>query len=144
MQYINGIDVDGDLMARDADAALAPPFGSGLGEWIRKSPVFNVERTNAAVQIVALGKNSLISMWEPYARLRYLNKPVDAVMLNDDEHRLTNPRARLASQGGTVDWFRFWLKDEEDSGSEKGSQYRRWRKLRDLHQQDLERTQKLQ
>ena len=41
-----------------------------------------------------------------------LHKPVDLVMLNTDEHVLTNPAVRMASQGGSVDWFRFWLKDE--------------------------------
>jgi hypothetical protein len=71
-------------------------------------------------------------MWEPYAALRYLNKPVDLVILDSDEHILTNPTARMASQGGTVDWFRFWLKDEEDPDPAKAGQYGRWRTLRDL------------
>lgn len=30
-----------------------------------------------------------------YARLRYLNKPVDLVLINNDEHELTNPATRL-------------------------------------------------
>ena len=34
-------------------------------------------------------------------------------MLNTSEHVLTNPRVRLASQGGVADWFRFWLKAEQ-------------------------------
>jgi hypothetical protein len=29
-----------------------------------------------------------------------------------------------------VDWFEFWLKGEENEGSEKSEQYSRWRKLR--------------
>ena len=52
-------------------------------------------------------------MWEPYAVLRRLNKPVDLIVLNTDEHVLTNPVIRLASQVGSVDWFRFWLQDYE-------------------------------
>jgi hypothetical protein len=55
-------------------------------------------------------------------------------MLNTDEHILTNPAARLASQGGSVDWFRFWLKEEEDPSPAKADQYRRWRKLRLLRE----------
>ena len=73
-------------------------------------------------------------MWQPYAGLRYLHKPVDLMMLNTDEHVLTNPAVRMASQGGSVDWFRFWLKDEEDSDPAKAEQYIRWRELRKLQE----------
>jgi hypothetical protein len=80
-------------------------------------------------------------MWEPYAAMRYLHKPVDLVLINTDEHVLTNPAARLASQGGTVDWFRFWLQGYEDPDPAKAEQYRRWHALRKLQDvQDAERT----
>jgi len=36
---------------------------------------------------------------------------------------------RLTSQGGAVDWFRFWLKGEEDPDPGKASQYARWRSM---------------
>jgi len=42
----------------------------------------------------------------------------------------------MASQGGTVDWFRFWLKSEEDPEPAKAEQYIRWRELRKLHEED--------
>jgi hypothetical protein len=71
-------------------------------------------------------------MWEPYAAMRYLHKPVDLILLNNNEHVLSNPAARLVSQGGAVDWMRFWLQDYEDTDSSKSEQYVRWRKLRDL------------
>ena len=70
-------------------------------------------------------------MWDVYAGLRYLHKPTDLIELNTDEHVLTNPAMRLASQGGSVDWFRFWLKDEQDPDPAKAEQYApRWQKLR--------------
>ena len=69
-------------------------------------------------------------MWEPYAGLRYLHKPVELMMLNTQEHVLTNPAVRMASQGGSVDWFRFWLQGYEDPDSSKADQYARWRRLR--------------
>ena len=71
-------------------------------------------------------------MWQPYAALRYLHKPVDLIMLNTDEHVLTNPAIRMAAQGGSVDWFRFWLQDYEDPDPAKVEQYARWRDLRQL------------
>lgn len=69
-------------------------------------------------------------MWEPHAVLRYLRKPVELIMLKTEEHELTNPAERLASQGGSVDWFRFWLQGYEDSDPAKAEQYKRWRELR--------------
>jgi len=55
---------------------------------------------------------------------------VDLILLNTDEHVLTNPAVRVASQGGTVDWFRFWLQNYEDPDPAKADQYKRWRELR--------------
>ena len=83
----------------------------------------------------------MLFMWEPYAVMRYLHKPVELVLLNTDEHILTNPAVRMASQGGSVDWFRFWLQDYEDPDPAKAAQYQRWRELRKLQQaQDAERA----
>jgi hypothetical protein len=48
----------------------ASPFGSGLQQWLKLSPEFNME---------------------PYAGLHCLNKPVDLLVLSSDQHVLTNP-----------------------------------------------------
>ena len=60
-------------------------------------------------------------------------------------HQLQNPQQRLASQQGTVDWFCFWLKDEEDPNPTKAAQYTRWRELRKLQEKnEATRTPKQQ
>jgi hypothetical protein len=56
--------------------------------------------------------------------------------LNTDEHVLTNPAVRMASQGGSVDWFRFWLQNYEDPDPAKAEQYARWRGLRKLQKEN--------
>jgi hypothetical protein len=43
---------------------------------------------------------------------------------------------RLASEQGNVDWFRFWLKGEEDPDPSKTDQYARWHELRKLQEQE--------
>jgi len=91
--------------------------------------------------VVTESPSNLMGMWEPYAAMRYLSKPVDLILLNNNEHVLSNPSARLASQGGSVDWFRFWLQDYSDSDPAKADQYQRWRELRRIQQvQDPERA----
>jgi hypothetical protein len=47
----------------------------------------------------------------------------------------------MISQGGTVDWFRFWLKGEEDPDPAKTEQYKRWRELRKLQQENSTKSQ---
>jgi dipeptidyl aminopeptidase/acylaminoacyl peptidase len=137
LQYMTSVDTFGNDLAREFDSMIGtPPFGDGLQQWLKRSPAFNLDKISAPLMVVGEGPVSLLSMWEPYAGLRYLQKPVDVVMLNTDEHVLTNPAVRIASQGGTVDWFRFWLKDEEDSDPAKGDQYARWRNLRKLEERN--------
>jgi hypothetical protein len=110
----------------------AKPFGEGLQQWLKRSPGFNLDKVSAPLLVVASGPRSLLWMWEPYAGLRYLKKPVDLIVFNTDEHVLTNPAVRMASQGGSVDWFRFWLQDYEDPDPAKADQYTRWRALRKM------------
>src|SRR2546426_345721 len=100
------------------------------------SPGFNLDKITAPLLVVGEGPASLLGMWEPYAGLRYLHKPVDLIMLNTDEHVLSNPAVRLASQGGTVDWFRFWLQDYEDPDPKKKEQYERWSGLRKMQEEN--------
>jgi dipeptidyl aminopeptidase/acylaminoacyl peptidase len=126
-----------EITGAEAETIIGkPPFGDGLQEWLKRSPGFNLDKIRAPLLVVGAGPVSLLFMWEPYAGLRHLHKPVELVMLNTHEHVLTNPAERLASQGGSVDWFRFWLKGEEDPDPNKIDQYARWRELRKLQNKD--------
>lgn len=132
--YLAAVDSLGDLYATQAISIYggARPVGAGLKVWSERAPDFNLDRSEAPVRIEAHGAASALSLWEPYAQLRYLHKPVDLIVLRDDEHVLARPSARLASQGGAVDWFRFWLQGYEDPDPAKAEQYKRWRELRKL------------
>jgi dienelactone hydrolase len=134
LQYMLDIDTDSNnSIAREANAIIgAAPFGVGLEQWLKRSPEFKMERVRTPLQVMAT-KRSILQMWEPYATLRYLGKPVDLLVLNSDEHVFTNPAERVASQVSTIDWFCFWLKDKEDTDPSKLAQYERWRRLRALH-----------
>ncbi|MGB9069286.1 MAG: hypothetical protein WCC21_12020 [Candidatus Acidiferrales bacterium] len=138
-QYLLSLDLDqGNLFASESDTIIgAPPFGGGLTRWLKQSSGFKMDRVETPLQVVALDNHqSLMGMWEPYAALRFLQKPVDLIIIPGSEHVMTNPGDRMISQGGTVDWFRFWLKDEEDPDPAKSRQYARWRGLRNLREQN--------
>ncbi|MBI2969164.1 MAG: hypothetical protein HYY36_00280 [Gammaproteobacteria bacterium] len=75
----------------------------------------------------------MLGLWETYAILRNANRAVDFLYFPEGSHGLIKPLERLGSQGGNVDWFRFWLLGYEDHDLAKAEQYRRWRKLREQH-----------
>jgi hypothetical protein len=132
-QYLLNADFLNNAIAHEADIMNgATPWGPGLTTWLKNSPPFNMDKVDTPLQIVGEGMGSLVSMWEPYALQRYRKEPVELVLLNTDEHVLTTPAVRLASQGGTVDWMRFWLLGAEDPSPDKTAQNRRWEQLCDL------------
>lgn len=146
--YFMGIDTSKPVALEDNPAIGAPPFGAGLQMWLKKTSGFNLEKITAPLRIVVNMPHAfLLEMWQPYAGLRYLHKPVDLIVLNADnagelpgEHVLTLPAWRLVAQAGSVDWFRFWLQGYEDPDPSKRVQYKRWEGLRKLQQTDEAKT----
>jgi len=113
------------------------PFGKGIRTWARASPGFNADQVHVPLRMeLDSGPiDQILGAWEMFSNLRYLRKPVELFVIPDIQqgvHLLQNPAQRLASQGGTVDWFCFWLKGEEDPDPKKVAQYTRWRELRKL------------
>jgi dipeptidyl aminopeptidase/acylaminoacyl peptidase len=108
------------------------PWGKGLQSWFDKAPGFNVDRVQTPLHIVALNPGSLLGEWEWFALLSRMGKPVEMVYLEDGKHELVRPLDRIVAQQGNTDWFRFWLKGEEDLDPVKADQYARWRKLQKL------------
>jgi len=84
LQYLLAVDWLGNGIVDDSDAMMgARPFAAGLQIWLKRSPLFNVDKVSAALQVTTLGRANLTLMWEPYALMRRLNKPVDLIVLNN-------------------------------------------------------------
>ena len=100
---------------------------------MERAPGFNLDKIHSPVRLTALtNASSLLTEWEPYAGLVLQGKPAELFFIPEAEHNIERPWERIASQQGTVDWFRFWLQDYEDPAPEKAEQYKRWRELRTL------------
>jgi hypothetical protein len=108
------------------------PVGDGLKKWMTTGLDFGVEKTTTPLRLEVNGPESLLYTWETFTILQRLNRPVDLILIPDGDHVLVKPWNRLASQGGNVDWFRFWLQGYEDPDPKKADQYRRWQTLCDL------------
>jgi hypothetical protein len=110
------------------------PFGKGLAIWTKNSPGFSLDRVSAPIRLLALRPRGVLDELEWYAGLALQKKPVEFTFLPDpgdgNNHILVKPWERRIAQQGLVDWFRFWLKNEEDSDPSKADQYNRWRALR--------------
>lgn len=132
MQYLLSSDLDPtNITAKQFDALVGQkPFGKGFDAWRERSPTFNMEKVTTPLAVVATRGLNFLSEWEPYATLRYLNKPVDIIRLDSTEHVFTDPKLRFLSQGYSLDWFRFWLQGYEDTDQNKAEQYKRWNVLR--------------
>ncbi|PQM26675.1 hypothetical protein CVO77_16860 [Sphingopyxis lindanitolerans] len=102
---------------------------SDLARWKFVSPVWDIEALDTPL-LMQLPESEVQSNVEFHARLKRAGKPVEMFVFADELHIKYQPAHKRASYERTLDWYRFWLKREEDAAPEKGDQYRRWRKLR--------------
>jgi hypothetical protein len=138
-QYLIGAN-ESPLAAADAETLVgAAPFGEGLPTWLTNSPGFLLDKVQTPLTIQALAPASLLGEWEWFAGLSRLGKAVEFVYLPTATHILQKPWDRMVSQQGSVDWFVFWLEGKEDDDPEKAAMYVRWRKLRKMQLESLQR-----
>jgi fermentation-respiration switch protein FrsA (DUF1100 family) len=109
----------------------ASPFGPGLKAWHEQSPTFNMQRVNTPMLMWEGQGLGVSGLWDWYAGLRRLNKPVEYWVLPDATHDVYQVGQRMHTNQLLVDWFRFWLKGEEDAALAKEEQYERWRQFRE-------------
>ncbi len=106
--------------------------------WLEQAPAFSISKLRTPLRLEADsgGYLSALGHWEMFSVGRQLKLPIELYIVPDVEHGnhpLQNPVQRLASEGGAVDWFDFWLNKHEDPDPRKSEQYRRWRELRVLY-----------
>jgi dipeptidyl aminopeptidase/acylaminoacyl peptidase len=116
----------------------SPIGAAALRHWLDEAPGFNLDRVRTPVRIEGIGPSSVLQEWELYSSLRLQRKPVDLVYFPSGTHIHQLPLERLESQQGDIDWFRFWLQNEEDPDPSKRTEYQRWEAMRSArdHEQD--------
>jgi len=126
-------DLLGVNLSKDFNKQFAKVVGGGIKrpeDWIGKSPMYDLSGLDTPVRLESNSAGSAMATWELYALLRVANKRVDFWYFPQGNHILFSPVNRLGSQGGNVDWFRFWLQGLEDPDPKKAEQYERWKRLR--------------
>lgn len=107
----------------------ATPWGKSAEDWAKRDPSLHTDCIEAAVRFEFYNLYAYPG-WDSYALLRRQYKPVEAVVFPKGDHQLRRPQERFDSLQGNVDWFGFWLADEEDSDPSKAEQYDRWRAMK--------------
>jgi dipeptidyl aminopeptidase/acylaminoacyl peptidase len=133
-------------VSREVAAAYGgPPFGPSLSNWLKYSTSFTLPsiRTPLLMEVMGYGVHddvigmipeNLAPRFELLTGLTELGKPVELYYYPDEDHLIHGPMARLRDLERNVDWYRFWLLDEERSDPEDPGQYIRWRQLRRLQE----------
>ncbi|NYF91390.1 prolyl oligopeptidase family serine peptidase [Tunturiibacter empetritectus] len=134
------IHTDGVLRAWDAMYG-GPPYGATLKSWLDYSISFNLPRVQTPLLMEVMGNgvaydndgappSNLALKWEVFVGLSRLGKPVEMYYYPLESHQPGHPLARLASLERNLDWYLFWLRDQERPTAMDPQQYQRWRELR--------------
>jgi hypothetical protein len=97
--------------------------------WQQLAMSLNVDQIHTA--ILENDSDTEYQIYLPvYRPLLDLGKPVELYLYPEELHVRNQPKHRYEIYERNLDWFLFWLKNEERANPEKEDQYRRWRELR--------------
>lgn len=100
-----------------------------LARWQRLSPALNARAVQTPLLFQAADREAALSFFFIGQLMRF-KKPFEAWIYDRELHQKIWPANKLLVNERNLDWFRFWLKNEEDPDPVKVEQYRRWRELR--------------
>jgi len=101
---------------------------SSLQRWRQISPAYDPGRVRAPL-LMQMSEQEYRSSFD-YALPLIRRHKADAFVFPNERHQKFQPRHKLAVYERNLDWFRFWLQDQEDGLPGKAEQYARWRLMR--------------
>jgi hypothetical protein len=109
-------------------------FWQNRAVWLQEDTTFNASLIDAPMLMTehyvdAAGNYSDRSV-QTIGAFMHTRRPLEYLYFPVGSHHLQRPRERLALLDASVDWFSFWLLNQEDSDPRKQEQYSRWRDLR--------------
>lgn len=97
-------------------------------QWQALSPTRNLDKITAPILMQLPEQEYMHSL--DYAIPLIRNHRADVYVFPHAPHQKFQPRHKLSAYERNVDWFRFWLLDEEDPHPAKVGQYAHWRLMR--------------
>lgn len=80
--------------------------------------------------LIQAPESEIRNLVELHTRMKLAGKPIELIGFADEIHIKYQPVHKRAVYERNLDWYRFWLKGEEDRSPAKASQYSRWRGYR--------------
>jgi dipeptidyl aminopeptidase/acylaminoacyl peptidase len=100
-------------------------------EWRRVSMALNVTHVRAPL-LMQMPEEEMPSALQLWTAMHENKRPYELVGFSGEPHQKHQPAHKRAVYERNLDWFRFWLQDQEDPAEEKRAQYVRWHGLREL------------
>lgn len=98
--------------------------------WRAVSPVYDIASIDTPL-LMQLPESEVRNLAEFNTKLKLAGKPAELFAFADEIHIKYQPAHKRAVYERNLDWYRFWLKgEEEDTDPAKAGQYRRWRSYR--------------
>ena len=113
------------------------PEGEASASWHELSPALNAGHIRTPL-LVNVADSEFRAGLQLYASMQQLHKPLEVFIYSDEGHIKNQPKHRLEIYNRNLDWFRFWLKNEEDPDPAKAEQYKRWRELKKMQTENQE------
>jgi dipeptidyl aminopeptidase/acylaminoacyl peptidase len=135
--YMTSRRVQDNVFSRDGLGGW--PEGKSKANWRQLAPELNADRIDVPVLNNDPDSEFLADL-ALYTSLRELGKPVELFIYPNELHVVNQPKHRYPIYERNLDWFRFWLKSEEDPAPSKTAQYVRWRELRKLQEQNEKKS----
>jgi dipeptidyl aminopeptidase/acylaminoacyl peptidase len=114
-----------------AKYGLPDPRNDPNGKWDEISVVRRAREINTPTLFEAEDMEFLFTL-PLWAAMHEEGKAVEMRVFPKETHVLRQPVHQWVNFEQQLDWFRFWLKHEEDPDPSKHNQYIRWNKLREL------------
>jgi dipeptidyl aminopeptidase/acylaminoacyl peptidase len=97
--------------------------------WRKLSPLGDIAALDTPL-LMQLPESEVRNVIELHTKLKRAGKPAELFAFADEIHIKYQPVHKRAVYERNLDWYRFWLGEEEDDNPAKAEQYRRWRALR--------------
>jgi hypothetical protein len=114
-----------------AQFGLPDPRSDPLRKWDAASVALRASEIDTPTLIQNNDTEYLFAL-PMYSAMLEERKPIEMYVFPQETHRLIQPVHRLVNYERQVDWFSYWLKNEEDESPSKEMQYARWNHLRSL------------
>jgi dipeptidyl aminopeptidase/acylaminoacyl peptidase len=110
---------------------MPDPRNDPTGRWDEMSVSRRAREINTPL-LIQTDDAEYLSALPLWSAMRDEGKAVEMHVFAEDDHLLIQPIHMLVNLERQLDWFRFWLKNEEAPVPSKRAQYDRWNRLREL------------